>query len=342
MAPTIHVAELGGVQDVHDRYHVVGPHATVVMPVPKPGVHTGDLRDRWHAVRNNIAHDGASRAMLEHLDALTVGLAATAETVLLSASDESAVWSVLDGPVLRSEWHVGPVPWLLPVLGSLGVRDSVVGAIVDRVGADLLVLSSAGPTRAGEVNGEDEFVHKTTRGGWSQSRHQRHSEVVWDRNAHLVAEAIEALADRTSARLALLTGDERATNLVAQRLSRGNHVAGCPTEAGGRHEPETSRRLHEAAMAALRQRHAARLQELCGRFDEALGRQDRAVDGAMLTLDAIHDRRVRELFLDEKAAQYPLFDAAARDAMDQGADVVLASDLQCLDGMSALLRVPTR
>jgi hypothetical protein len=336
----IPATEIVAVSDVLERYQLPGPHATVVMPVPKPGEPSGDLRDRWHAIRTNLEHDGATPAILEHLDALSAEVRADTRTVLLTASDESGAWCALGCHVPMSQWHTGRIPWLLPVIGSLGTHQPVIGAIVDRVGADLLVLSRRGSDPAGGVVGDEEFVHKTTRGGWSQARHQRHSEVVWDRNAELVAASIADLGARTPATLAMITGDERAEHLVAAHLDRNHRIEVRVAECGGRHEPGTTPRLHDAAMEWLDERHLTRVHTRVGRLEEELGQQDRAIDGVLLTLDALSERRVATLFLDAGTTSYPMHDIAARDALVQGADVVLAPDLGCRGGMGALLRYP--
>lgn len=340
MNPVSHAVEIFDVGDVRERYHVSGPHVTVVMPVPEPGAHGGGVRERWPALRNDLGHDGSTPAMLGHLDALVGDLQTAAPTALLSANDQSAVWRAVSDPVARSRWQVGPLPWLLPVLGELDLQMPVIGAVVDRRGADLLVLSPGGPEPAGLVTGEDDSVHKTSRGGWSQPNLQRHAEVVWERNAERVATAISSLSDRSTVRIALVTGDERAAALVAEKLER-THALECRVEHhGGRHEPDTAHRLHEAATDWLRRRHTTRLRGRLDRLEEALGRQDRAVDGVSMTQRAITERRVETLFLADDLAEYPLFDAAARDAFDQGAHVVLAPSISCRDGIGALLRYP--
>jgi len=244
--------------------------------------------------------------------------------------------------VTGSSWHVGRVPWLIPALATLDARETVVGAIIDRVGADLVILSARGAEPAGEVTGDDEFVHKTTRGGWSQPRHQRHSEVIWDRNAHLVGTALADLGEQRSAGLALITGDERAVGLVAHRLDQAHEIEAITVERGGRHEPDTATRLNSAAMEMMQQRHATRVRDQLERLDEELAQQDRAIDGVLMTLEAISEDRVATLFVDPEEAQYPLFDVAAMDALDHGAQVVVVPGLGRRDGIAARLRFPYR
>ena len=340
MVPTSSVVEFIRVRDVLDRYQLPGPHASVVLPVPPPGAAGGDLRARWHAIRNNLQHDGATDAMRAHLDGLVEIVPPHGETVLLTADEESAAWCVLREPATHSTRHVGEVPWLLPALAEVTSRVELVGAVVDRVGGDLFVLRHDGPEEAGTVSGEDEFVHKSAQGGWSQPRYQRHAEVVWDRNATSVASALADLAHRQHADTVMLTGDERAVGLVRQHLNGTAGVVAHAVAAGGRHEPGSPARLNRSGLEVARSRHEREVAGELTKLREELGQQDLGIDGIVMTLEAIAENRVATLYVRPADATFPLYDVAAKDALERGARVVVSHDVVCRDGIGALLRFP--
>jgi Bacterial archaeo-eukaryotic release factor family 2 len=127
-----------------------------------------------------------------------------------------------------------PVPDLLPVLAQLPVRVPHVIAIVDRVGADLELIGESGGPVGQSVDGETAYLHKVQVGGWSQLRYQHSSEEVWARNARQVADVLDRRARGMAARFVLVAGDERARQLLVERLSPAVRPLVVETDRGGR------------------------------------------------------------------------------------------------------------
>lgn len=331
---------LADAQSVLARYRLPGPHATVVLPIAVPGRRGNNMEKRWSATRADLRHLGADDAVLDRLESTVTRLPPCGYEALVTANADDAAycWLIqpLDSPLMR----VGDLPSLLPALVEVGRRPRVVAAAVDRVGADLAIVDHAHIEAAGSVDGETDGIHKSAGDGWDQARNQRHSEVVWERNAAAVAKELSRLVDAHSAPVIVLSGDRRAVDLVAERLSNP-HLDVRAAQAGGRHEPDTMLRLLAASIAAADAAQDAERRADLERLNEELGQQDLAIDGEVHTLQAIADHRVSKLFVDiGRWADRDHIDETIRAANADGADVCPAASPELADGIAALLRRP--
>ena len=224
-------------------------------------------------------------------------------------------------------------------------RTNPVDQAVDRIGADIYSVDSLDITSVATIDGEDEQIHKSASGGesggWSQKRHQRHSEVLWERNAALVAAEIQSQVADLGADAIMLTGDDRAVRLVESDLIHERVDAIARHQAGGRHEPGTVERLLRASLDERRDRAAAAVAADLAKLREELGQHDLAIDGSIHVLEAIAENRVGTLFVDiVEGRRDEHVDAIVRTALDHGAQVVVGDDFGVRDGIAALLRVP--
>lgn len=322
------------------RYRMPGPHATVVMPISPPGSPGNDMEKRWSATRADLRRLGADESVLERLDAAVAALPPSGYEALVTATADSSAYCWLLNPTRGPSMRVGDLPSLVPALAEVERRPRVVVAAVDRVGADISLVDHAHIELVRSVEGDKDGIHKSAGDGHDQARRQRHSEVVWERNASEVARAISRLVAGHGAPVVVLTGDRRAIDLVAERVARPNltvHSA----HAGGRHEPDTTRRLLAAAIAAADARQAVARQTDLERLEEELGQQDLAVDGAVHTLEAIADHRVSMLFVDRDGwDEHDHVDETIRAADADGAAVCVVERAPITEGVGALLRRP--
>lgn len=146
---------------------------------------------------------------------------------------------------------------------------------------------------------------------------------------------------RVGADAVLLTGDERAVDLVEANLLRWPVRTIARRQAGGRHEPGTVLRLRAAALEERCERTAAATAVEVDRLREELGQHDRAVDGSINVIEALAENRVDVLFID--AVEGPRradVDPIARAAFAHGARLVVGTGFAVRDGIAALLRVP--
>ena len=324
---------------VLQRYQRRGPHVSVVMPMPTPGRIGDDLAKRWSATRADLGRLGASDASLAHLDNAVAALAPCGYDVLLTADDVDAAYCWLTTETNRPLMRVGPLPALVAAVAEMGRRPRAVAAAVDRTGADLFTIDHAELDTDGSVEGETERIHKSSGDGHDQARNQRHSELVWNRNARESADLLVALAHERRASLVLLTGDQRAVDLVHSHVTGQSNLTVTSVRAGGRHEPDTGHRLLAAAIAAAEESQTTANQADLEWLAEELGQDDRAVEGHRRTLDAAVAGRVKTLLVDaDRAPDLPQIDDVILAAATTGATVVATRAPNLADGVAALLR----
>jgi Bacterial archaeo-eukaryotic release factor family 2 len=172
-------------------------------------------------------------------------------------------------------------------VAQLGPVVPYVVAAVDRVGADVTVHVPRG-TESETVQGDDSDVHKVKVGGWAQDHYQQRSENLWEANARLVADVVEAGVRRVAAQVVVVTGDVRARTALVEAL--GEHARGLVVqlEHGTRHEGGDEEKLHAGVEEAVSRVAADQDQAVIDRFGEALGRAGSAV-GDVLAVAGLSD-----------------------------------------------------
>jgi hypothetical protein len=296
------------------------------------------MEKRWSATRVDLRQLGADEDVLRQLDVVVGELPPCGYEALITANADSAAYCWLVTPTGDSMMRVGDLPSLMPALIELDRRPRVVTAAVDRVGADLAVVDHAHFEAVRTADGSADGIHKSAGDGFDQARNQRHSEVVWDRNASKAAGEIGRLMVEHHATSVVLTGDRRAVDLVADHLD-GPNVSVYIAQAGGRHEPDTGLRLLAAAITAAHDAQVDAWRADADRLAEELGQQDLAVDGEIHTLQAIADHRVSMLFVDSGTwADRTHVDETIRAAHADGAGVCPGPAPELTDGIGALLR----
>lgn len=333
---TTPIVELKSVSDVSKRYQSPGPHATVVMRRVLPGEHGDDRHIRWHAIQSDLRHQQADDAMIKCLDDARDQLDRRGVHVLLTANADSAAFCWLTDHEVPSTIRVGPFPDLLPALVELSDRAPVIGAIVDHKGADLFRLGHLDLLEVTSVKGADVSTHRHT--GGDQAGFQRRAAQVYERNADLIAKKLADNAAQVGAKLIVLTGDDREVASVQQHLD-DHRFAVRVVQAGARHESDSPDRLHQAAREAALAERGRHRDEAVERLAEELGQHDLAVGGQAATEAAIAEGRVETLFLDTALlAEMGNVDSMTKQALELGANVVLAPDIPAPDGIAGLLR----
>lgn len=333
--------DLTTLAEIRDRYDLPGPHATAVVQVPLPGRVSDGLGVRCSAVQSDLADIGASSEAIGHMDDLLQATHRRGHALLLTANDDSAAccWLGFDiGPSIT----IGRFPALLPALHQAELtRAPAIGAVIDRTGAALYRVGSFDTEQIARIEGDDERVPRSSAGGPSQARHQRDSEVIWERNAALIATKIASEADRLAASGVVLTGDDREVRLVEAQLDHTRIEPVLRVHAGARHEPRPSERLSDATFAFRTELQRQRLADALDGLRQGLGQQDRAVAGSVGVSKALTENRVATLFVDLSAREWaPEVDATVRAALSRGADLVTGHDFDVHDGIAAILQVP--
>jgi hypothetical protein len=256
---------------------------------------------------------------------------------------------------------------VLPLLRWRQVAPPIVVVLADRTGADLVAIRRDRPDVAREAGGNDFPISKVHAGGWSSRRYDERVERTWEDNAEDVAAEVSRLAGQVSARLVVAAGDERALALLTRELDApladrfrildGGRAAG----AGG----VDDRQLAEAVAEVV----DADTDRVLTAFDEERGQDDRAVEGASATMEALgraavdvllvaddidegrtawfgpaatslsaHLDDLRAMGVDEPV-EAPLVDVLVRAALGTSAGVrVVPADRAPKDGVGAVLR----
>lgn len=331
------VHELTSIDDVVDRYQRPGPHATVIMYVPRPGEVGEALGVRWHARRTELAHAGAGDAALGHLDHAIETIDQRGAMLVLSANDDGAALCWLLDHRLAPMTAVADRPRLLAAIDELHGRAPVTVAVVDHLGADVYEVDHVEIIARESVKGDHVQTHRHT--GGDQAGYQRRAESVYHRNADSIASAVGACAEAARSRLIVLTGDDREVADVIDHLDT-NRFSVSSVQAGARHDNGILDRLAAAANdALLAHRHRERTNDVED-LRRSIGQHGLGIEGMSSTTDAIAEGRVATLLLDRRALPDDA-DQLAADALLFGGRVVLADDLGVADGVGAVLRYAT-
>ncbi|MDP9389758.1 MAG: hypothetical protein M3Q48_18040 [Actinomycetota bacterium] len=274
-----------------------GPFATVYLTtesaVDNAAYHS---EQRWRSLRGELAEAGATEEILGAVDPLVP-----------DAHQEGKCLGVVAGAgILHVEHDADPprrdmvrwatLPSLVPLLEWRQARPPHVVVVTDRRGADLVVVRRELPDVQREAGGADDPIARSSPGGWSQRRFQERAENTWEHNADDVAREITRLAMATAARLVVVAGDVRAVQLLRDALPE--EVATIVEVVPGSRSVDSSfGGIADDVAAAVEAAVAADTDALLAKFREELGQADRAVDGAVATLEALAMGRVEVLLV---------------------------------------------
>jgi hypothetical protein len=354
---------------------------------------------RWRERREELSHAGADEATLRAIDAVVRDVPAhggPTEVAVLASGGTVAIGRTLPTRPRREavSWSAQPhAADLIRAIGDAGMAgqpgagsavpdDEIrwVRADIDRTGAR--VTSHDG--RIESVHGEDEFVTKNHAPGrgrqWSQSRQQRAAQTNWDQNSHEVARVVTEAVARTGADVVLLAGDERARDLVYDRLPPALPVRVFHLEHESEVRPHPEHRLEArrnpnmldpildgATQAAIESLAREREAEIIDRFHIGLSSGD-SVRGLEPVCQAARDLRIDTLVLAVEPSHRQVWvdphnptmlgpgkrDTGLEDPVLEPADdalvgaaafadansIVIEADPELVDGVGAILRFP--
>ncbi len=296
-----------------------------------------EAAERWKALRRSLGTAGSAAVLDEIGDLLAVpdGRRSPHGRVVVADADGVVVDRMLSVPPAGDTVVVGPVPALLPVIRAAEETVRLLVVAVDRTGADLTRVTTGErePTKATTtVSGGHDDVHKTREGGLSR-RTQTRAEDSWQRNAEVVARALDqALADEP-ADLVVLTGDLRTVVLVRDSVGQPvrERLVDVPGGARGEgaHAEAFKARLREAVEAFRATRRGA----VVARLAEALGRNNGAVSGITDVVEVLRRGQVAELVFAADVVDTVL---GTRELWVGGEPLQLATRAADLDAMGSM------
>ena len=332
------------------------------------------LELRWKSARGDLQERGVPLDVLEAADPLVEGGHTAGPTLAVIVSVDGAAYhaGLPSRPAhdVLARW--GATPYALPLLAHAQSRVPFVALLASRAAAEIVAKLPDGE-RSEQVEGErGPHITRSAPGGWSQPRYQHRAEVIWERNASEVADALTRLVDETRPRFVAAAGDVRALQLLREQSPK--RVQELIRVVGGE-LPSLDRVLDKAAeLVEAEVRGDA--EALLGRFAQEQGRGPGglAAEGAGATLAALGRSQVEVLLVaddpdDERTAWFGaapqqvaterdaveamgesmpvegrLVDVAVRAALGTSAAVHVvdpASGTGLREGLGALLRFPT-
>jgi hypothetical protein len=366
---------LARLDDLRDLAAAAGPFLSVHLSLWPP---THDLSERvaltWRSLREQAAQAGTPPSMLEHVDEavaadphrLGAGL-----SVVVSETGHTHVEHLRVAPAVDLvRWE--PTPALTPLIAARQMNVPHIVALVDRIGADVLVRPAgstgdhAGMDADVEVEGADFPITKVAAGGWSHRRIQQRAEETWRDNMREAADGLAGVARRVDPAVIGVGGDERAVTLLYEALPDPVRDR-CRSIDVTRASDGSIAELDDEMDRVLRDHVDEQLSEAEDVYQRELGQRDRATAGPLDTLRALRAARVALLLTTDAtsdtrrawighdhrdvavtpdalpdssdARSAPLGDVAVTAALATAADVrVVPADSPPAGGIGALLR----
>ena len=265
-------------------------------------------RDQFHAfVRKEFAARSrtypAKSPERESLDQDLERISAFLQTEVQPSANGVAVFACsagelfetvqLTAPIDEHSLYIGDRPHLYPLARVESLYPRYAAVIADTNTARILVFAT------GEVVDEREIVgvktRKTTQGGWSQARYQRHIENFHLQHAKEVVEALERIVQRETIQNILLAGDETIIPLLREQMPK--HLAELVADQV-RIDKDAS--LADVMQTTLEAMKSVREQTERDKVDAAVGAYRAGglgVVGPEDTLDALIKGQVEELLV---------------------------------------------
>ena len=251
---------------------------------------------RWKNVRGAMLAAGVPEATVAAIDPLVEGSHTAGATLAVIAAVDGPRYSanLPDPPPRDTLLRHGALPDVLLLLVAGQAAVPHVALLTDRTGAEMAARLADDVERTERVEGRvTPHLHKAQAGGWSQPRHHRRAEALWESNAGEVADALTRLVDQVRPRFVAAAGDVRALQLLRGHAPK--RVRELLQVVGGEHGSLDA--VFAEADKLVTATVEADNRVLLERFATELGQGDRAVEGTTATLAALGRGQVETLLL---------------------------------------------
>jgi peptide chain release factor subunit 1 len=256
------------------------------------------LRKELTARGRTLAPESPARASfdrdVERIEQFLGGVPPEANGVAIFACAARGLFetALLDAPVDGHRLSVAREPQLAPLARVLDRHPRHALVLADSHAARIVVVGP-GETRAETVEGKR--VHRSSGGGWSQARYQRHVDKLQAEHARELARTLDRIVRAEGITHVVLAGDEVNVPLVRRELSK--ELAAKVVDVV-RLEPKAPvHEIVEAAGEAIRRHDAATDAEIVAGTLDAYRAGGLGVAGPAETLAAIGLGQVDELYL---------------------------------------------
>jgi peptide chain release factor subunit 1 len=199
----------------------------------------------------------------------------------------------LTAPIDQHGLYIGDRPHLYPLARVESLYPRYAAVLADTNSARILVIAT------GEVVGDREIkgvkTRRTSQGGWSQARYQRHIENFHLHHAKDVVDALDRIVQRENIQHVILAGDEVITPLLREQMPK--HLAERVVDHVHLDKHASLDEVLETSLDAMRRMREQTERE---KVDAAVGgyRSDGlGVVGPEDTLDALVKGQVEELLM---------------------------------------------
>lgn len=252
---------------------------------------------RWRALRDRLQEQGADPASIEAIDRVVRGhdpMPGDYGIAVFASHGRVALSEYLSAPPLRDIAAVASLPHVMPLLAQRGEQVAWVRVIADRTGADAMAVSAGGVPRHAWVQGRQDYQLRRVRpGGWSQSRYQRAAMEAWHRNAGDIAAAAAELAEQVRADVVVVSGDVRATGVIAAQLPERWQEVLVRTDAGKRADGADHTQLDDLTVQTIAEVADQRVNTALDRF----GQQEEIGSGLSAVVSALQRDQVENLLI---------------------------------------------
>lgn len=287
---------------VRRLFDAPGPLTTVYLHTESDATNAAQRNElRWRSLRSDLEAQGAPAAALDAITGLLGGPHHEGDTLAAVASADGTLLHVEHLPEPPThDWGVfGPIAAAIPLVAWRQSQPAYAVVLADRTGADILGFVAGGDeVVTDEVGDRDDGwrMKLPSGGGWSQARFQRSVKDDWMHRAQEVAGAVDELVDRIGARLVVVSGDDRAIQLLRQYV-KASTAERITLVDGGRAPDGGSDHVAEAVVRLVASSVASQTVATLEHFRQELGQADRAVEGAAATLAALSAGQVETLLI---------------------------------------------
>lgn len=205
----------------------------------------------------------------------------------------------LTAPIDEHWLYIGDRPHLYPLARVESLYPRYAALLADTNSARILVFATGEVVSEQEVNGVK--TRRTSKGGWSQARYQRHVENFHVQHAKEVVDELDRIVQREGIDQILVAGDEVIMPLLREQMPK--HLA---EKVVDHMRLDTGASLDEVLKATLEAMKKVQSESDREKVEEAVGGYRAGglgVVGPERTLDALNKGQVDELLISAKVRE---------------------------------------
>jgi peptide subunit release factor 1 (eRF1) len=255
------------------------------------------LAERQRAFRDNTPQRASFERDVERIQQyLSAEINRAANGLALFAcagADEFFETIQLQAPIDEHWLYVGPVPHLYPLAKLVDRFPRYAAVVLDTHHARIVVFGLGAVEHTREVSGVK--TRRSTMGGWSQARYQRHTENFHLHHVKEVVEALDTIVSAENIQHLIIAGDDVVVPLVKEQLPQRLLDRLVDTLNLDNRVPEAE--LLQATLEALREHDVEDDAEIVADVIGAWQGSGLGVVGPEATLDALQLGQVDQLLI---------------------------------------------